>query len=159
MKQFFIFLMVMILCVSFAEGAEKDIVSVFSPKEGHFPLDLPEDFYGVSKFAKGSYRLDGKDSYGRFNCIFLFFEKASELGQKNKEIVWREEKIKSDGRDVIRREAVLLNPRPQENDPSTEILRVRVDALTKDLADSLCKVAEELVKKAQPDPVAVPSNP
>jgi hypothetical protein len=122
----------------------------FDRFESTNPLKIPKDF-AVSKFGKGKYRLDGMDSFGRLNCIFFFFEPVPANETPKQELEWKEEQMDVEGKTIIRKEAVILNPFVRQNDDSRALLRVRVDVAVakKELAASLSQIAEQIIKNTQ----------
>jgi hypothetical protein len=117
--------------------------------DGPFRLVLPKGYFGPSEFAQESYRVDGPDSQGRLNCIFLFFEPAPANSSIGSIISWKEQRVTAEGKNIVRREALIRNPGNIAERPSTEMLRVRVDASDSIEADQLCKAAEEIVAQAE----------
>ena len=131
-------------------------VTVISPLDSTNPLVMTTDFC-VSKYGQGCYRIDGANSYGKLNCIFFLFEPASKPEVTEKEVKWTESVLESEGKKILRKEALLLNPLPRKENPLAAILRIRVDAANKELLSSLSQRAEEILKNSiQPVPDNIP---
>lgn len=114
----------------------------FKPGERAQPLVLPEN-YLVSKYGRGLYRIDGMESHGRLNCIFLTFTATPPEGATAAaSLDWKTEQVEVEGRKIVRLSAVLANPFPREASADGDVLSVRIDALTPAVAEELRRVAE-----------------
>jgi hypothetical protein len=124
------------------------------------PLMLPEDFYDLSQFGKGQYRIDGKRSAGHFNCIYFIFQPSAALTPelvsgatqasfevKDTKVTWRTYKTVVEGRPVIRRETVMPNILPHEKrDNGSDYIWIRMDADSQQILDELTPPAEEILR-------------
>jgi len=107
------------------------------------PIWIPPDF-SASKFGRGKYRLDGPDSQGTVNCIFLFFEpQAAQLTIPNE---WKPIGDATLQNEVIIRERVIPNPFEGEGAGDTATLRIRVTAKDAATAQELMGIAESIIR-------------
>ena len=154
--------LLVILAIAIAPAnASKPSAVAWSPNECSKPLMLPERYF-VSKYGKGKYRIDGMESKGRLNCIFIQFQdtdtlepqsipdaRTSSFMIKGEEAKWRTYEVTADGASFVRREALIRNilPRQKEGDAAGFIL-LRIDGASQAIVDELTAVAEKILQDA-----------
>lgn len=131
-----------------ALAEEKWTASTFFAKEdvgeGEFLLPYP---YSASKYGHGKYRLDGPDSRGQLNCIFFWFESAAEGTETTSLIEWQPKvELIGDTRALVK-ETLMLNPFQASPPAQAAMLKIRLTALSDEIAERLQKTAEAILKK------------
>lgn len=112
--------------------------------EGEFLLPYP---YSASKYGKGKYRLDGPASRGQLNCLFFTFESAAEGTEQTSLIEWQPKvELIGDARALVR-ERLMINPFQVSPPPEAAMLKIRLTALSDDIAAQLQQTAEAILKK------------
>lgn len=100
----------------------------------------------VSKYGKGKYRLDGVNSQGKVNCIFLFFEPEGTL-EKSDETEWKLVKDPSLPAGTSIFEKIIRNRFEPTSQADAAMLRVRVTGKSETISAELKSVADQITKK------------
>jgi len=131
------------ICSAFA--SDWKTAEFIATSDASLSILIPPDF-SVSKYGKGKYRLDGVNSQGKVNCIFLLFEPESTL-EKSDKTEWKlvEDLSLPTGTSVF--EKTIKNPFEPTNQADAAILRVRVTGKSETISAELKGLADQITKK------------
>ena len=136
-----LWLIVFVVISGLGIAADWKAADFIAPADASKPIMIPPNFF-TSQIGKGKYRLDGPDSQGKVNCIFLFFE--PEDPQRTVPSPWAQIEDASFPHGTEIRERVIRNP---FGATGSALLRIRVTAKDKNIADSLIQIADSILTK------------
>lgn len=168
-------ILLLVMTIGMAQAAGKKRASIqWQPYDCSSPLMLPEGEFDVSQFGKGKYRIDGKTSWGHFNCIYIIFQGTNSLPPasvpnalessftvKGQKVRWRAYKTTVEARSVIRKEALMANILPRQNqNRDSDFIWLHIDADSQEIVDRLSFDAEQIIQDAaEPGGAAKRSQP